>query len=62
MENKKSSISSLLKLIPIIAIIAIIITFVLIFNMKNKIIENNEKKVNNENKSENKVSYIQIYK
>ena len=62
MEDKKNSISSGLKIIPIIAIIAIIITFVLIFNMKNKIIENNEKKVNNQNTTENKVSYIQTYK
>ena len=62
MESKRSSISSVLKLIPIIAMIAIIITFVLIFNMKNKILENNKKKINNENTSENKISYIQNYK
>ena len=51
MENKTSSniIATLLRLVPIIGVLVIIITFVLIFNMKNKILENSKEKINNRN-------------
>lgn len=59
MENKTNSniMATLLRLVPIIGILVIIITFVLIFNMKNKILENNKEKINNGNEINNKISY-----
>ncbi|MCI8965801.1 MAG: hypothetical protein HFJ43_05630 [Clostridia bacterium] len=59
MENKTSSniIATLLRLVPIIGVLVIIITFVLIFNMKNKILENSKEKINNRNEINNQISY-----
>jgi len=59
MENKTSSniIATLLRLVPIIGVLVIIITFVLIFNMKNKILENSNEKINNRNEINNQISY-----